>query len=495
MAFSRGENKGVTSTSACQLSYSIVRVIVLAWGTNRWFAPRPPDRLEQLIDESRPAWVRFLRGLGRAVAISYAVTIVLGLAVLPLVAARYHLVAPVGLLIGPPVVVLCSVALVTGFLLLFAAAVVPWLVPLFAWATQKSLALCTWVVDAADRLPLGHTYVGAVPVWWLLGFYAALLAGLLLPELRRRARWMALAGLGWVAVGLTATLLRPAADELRVAFLAVGHGGCTVIETPDGRTLLYDAGALAGPDVTRRVIAPYLWHRGVRRIDDVLLSHADLDHFNGLPALLDRFRVGRITLKPTFADKSTPGVHEALAAIERAGVGTRVVAAGDVLTAGDVTFEVLRPPPTGPSGPENVRSLVLLVRHAGHTILLTGDLEGAGLERVLALPSPPVDVLTSRVLLHDSSTFATIAAENALCRLTRVSAPPRRGALAAGRGGGASPSGPGVNDWSRASRTWLVVARGHRRRGAIFPHPTSWSSGWFVAPPNLRPRPPGPVVK
>jgi competence protein ComEC len=79
--------------------------MVLAWGTNRWFASRPVDPLDQLIEESRPAWERFLRGLVRAVLISYAVTVVLGLAVLPLVAARYHLVSPVGLLIGPPIVI------------------------------------------------------------------------------------------------------------------------------------------------------------------------------------------------------------------------------------------------------------------------------------------------------------------------------------------------------------------------------------------------------
>lgn len=309
--------------------------------------------------------------------------------------------------LGPPVVVLTSISLVAGFLLLLAAGVLPWLVPPIAWVTQQCLALCSNIVDAADRLPFGHAYVGGVPVWWLIGFYVVLLAALALPEVRRRARWIGLAGIGWLAVGLAGGSLRPAADELRVAFLAVGHGGCIVMETPDGRTILYDAGAMAGPDVTRRVVAPYLWHRGVRRIDEVLLSHADLDHFNGLPALLDRFRVGRITWTPTFADKSTPGVREAVAAIEKTGVATRVVSAGDVLTAGNVTFEVIHPPSFGPSGPENVRSLVLLVRHAGHSLLLTGDLEGAGLERVLTVPPRAVDVLMAP---HHGSKTANPAA-------------------------------------------------------------------------------------
>jgi competence protein ComEC len=55
-----------------------------------------------------------------------------------------------------------------------------------------------------------------------------------------------------------------------------------VIEPPDGRVILYDAGTTLGPDAVRRTVTPYLWHRGARRIDEVFLSHADLDHFNGL---------------------------------------------------------------------------------------------------------------------------------------------------------------------------------------------------------------------
>jgi len=63
------------------------------------------------------------------------------------------------------------------------------------------------------------------------------------------------------------------------------------METPDGRTLIYDAGALGGPDVTKRQIAPLPLECGIRRIDEVFLSHADLDHSTGLPALLDRFAI------------------------------------------------------------------------------------------------------------------------------------------------------------------------------------------------------------
>jgi competence protein ComEC len=401
--------------AGCQLSFLAVALIY--WGARRWFAisrdplaqfvdvNRPgnwllrvgvlpsPDPLDLLIAHSRPAWQRCLIWFGRRIALAYAVTFVIWLAAAPLVASRYHLVSPAGLVLCPPTVLLTSIALLSGFLLLLFTPICWPLAMVCAWVTRWSLAACAWLVRLGDGLPGGHWYVGDIPEWWLWVFYVALFSVLLLEPLRRRWRWAMPAGAGWVCIGLLAGSARPVTDELRCTFVAVGHGGCTVLELPDGRTLLYDAGALGGPDVTRRQIAPFIWHRGIRRIDEVFLSHADLDHFNGIPALLERFAVGQVTCTPTFAAKNSPGVRATLAALEKRGIPVRIVQAGDRLSAGEVEMDVLHPPASGPEGNENTRSLVLRVRHAGHTLLLTGDLEGTGLERVLDLPPEHVDIL------------------------------------------------------------------------------------------------------
>jgi competence protein ComEC len=377
--------------TGCLLSFLCVGVLI--WGISPWFEPTEVDPLHQLIVASRPAWLRVTIAVGKWIAAGYIVTLVLGLAVMPLTGSRYHLISLVGILIGPPVVLLTSIALISGFLLLLIAAIVPSLAMPFAWLTQVSLSANTRLVTWADRLPTGHVYVGDVPDWWLLGFYAGLFATMLMPMVRHRWKTMALAAIVWLAVGLLPGLVRPRDDALRVTFLAVGHGGCTVFETPDGRTILFDAGTIGGPEIAQRVIAPYLWHRGIHRIDDILISHADLDHFNGLPALLERFRVGRVLITPTFSAKPTPGVYATLKAITDAGVSMRIIHAGDRLVSGDVTFDVLHPPAAGPDGVENFRSMTVRVEHAGHSLLLTGDLQGSGLESVLTQKAHAVDVL------------------------------------------------------------------------------------------------------
>jgi competence protein ComEC len=373
--------------TGCQLSFLCVALLYA--GEPLWARPEP-DALQELIDQSRPWWRKVLAEGGRQVWEAYLVTLVIGLAVMPLSAARFHTIAPIGLLIGPPVVLLTSVALVTGFLLLLTSWCWP-LASLLAGITHLCLAGCEGLVGLGMRLPGAYWFVPDLPEWWLWVFYVGLLAVLAIPALRQRRTL--LVGLGWLCLGLALPFLRQTPNELRCTFVAVGHGGCTVLQTPDGRTLLYDAGAIQGPNVTRRNIVPFLWSQGITRIDEVFLSHADLDHYNGLPSLCEYFAVGQVTCTPTFTARDNPPVRHTLDVLHQRRIAVRVIKAGDRMTAGPVEMEVLHPPAAGPAGNENARSLVLRVRHAGHTILLTGDLEDAGLTQVLGIPAAPVEVL------------------------------------------------------------------------------------------------------
>lgn len=386
----------------CQLSF--LAVAVLFWGTGPkalssvflgwvpFVAKEPMDAdLQRLIDESRPLTVMYLIRLKRRLVDVYRVNATVWLAVTPLVAGTLHLVSPVALLIGPPLVLLTSVALLSGFLLLLAAPV--GLGSLFAWPAAWSLGGCELLVDWGLALPGGYFFVPDIPAWWTWCFYILLLSFLTVPSCRRRPLAFGAAASAWLIVGGAILWGLFKTSEFRCTFLAVGHGGCTVLETDDGRVLVYDAGSIGGPDLTRRHIAPFLWHRGIWRVDDLIVSHADLDHFNGVVALVDRFSVGRVTLTPSFAERLTPAVQLTLHELHKRGIAVRVVKAGDDLGESALPASALHPPAVGPDGNENARSLVLLLRPENLAILLTGDLEGPGLERVLALPKPKIDVL------------------------------------------------------------------------------------------------------
>lgn len=366
--------------TGCQLSFLAV---ALLHGMTR-----PPAEDGDPFAEASlvpPRVRRFFRWLGWI----YLESALIWLGVTPLVAMKFHLVSPIALVIGPPVVLATTLALLSGFLLLVTAPFLGPLSALFAWLTDASLWACVGIIDAGLAVPGATIAIADVPAWWIVLFYAALSLPWLLPRVRRSV-WIALAS-GWFLVAAAFGLGMLAPRGFHVAYLAVGHGGCTVVEN-DGRVLVYDAGATSGPDVTRRIILPYLWSRGRRGIDELVISHADLDHFSGVPDLVGRVPVGRVTLTPSFADRASPGVRRVMKELAARNIETRIWQAGDSGTLGDLKLDVLHPPAMGPEGKENARSLVLLIRKQSFHLLLTGDLEEAGLDMVLGLRPPGVDV-------------------------------------------------------------------------------------------------------
>lgn len=80
-------------------------------------------------------------------------------------------------------------------------------------------------------------------------------------------------------------------SQSELTFLDVGQGSSTLILFPGGKKILIDGGGSSSPkfNVGESVIAPYLWHSGITRLDSIVITHPDADHCNGIPFLLKRF--------------------------------------------------------------------------------------------------------------------------------------------------------------------------------------------------------------
>lgn len=169
-----------------------------------------------------------------------------------------------------------------------------------------------------------------------------------------------------------------------------------MIECPNGRTVLYDAGSIAGGTRAARTIEAAVWSAGHARLDAIILSHADADHCNGLPELVDVVPTRTLLVHRSFLDWSQP---PAAAAIERssdAGVAIRLLAAEQQIQIDPrVTMRILHPPAEFNSPLDNANSLVLCLDYAGRRIVLTGDLEREGLYRVLMSDRIDTDILLS----------------------------------------------------------------------------------------------------
>ncbi len=312
----------------------------------------------------------------------------------PLVAARFHMFSLIALVLNALLWIPITLGLLGGFVFLFVAAIIPPLAGAAAFCCNWILWLLEKTIDLAASVPGGHFWVSGPSNWWLAGFYGGLAVLVVFPGIRPRPRWcFALLG-AWTALGLTVSYIPRDSNRLRCTFLSVGHGSAAVLELPSGRTLLYDAGEFGSPERAAKIIAGYLWSQGITRIDAVVISHPDIDHYNALPGVLEKCRVGAVCVSPVMFEKKSSALKELKSALDVAHVPVREIHAGDCLEESqNCRLEVLHPSQNGIPGNDNANSIVVAAEYFGHRIILPGDLESAGLDELLAGEPLHCDVL------------------------------------------------------------------------------------------------------
>jgi competence protein ComEC len=366
--------------------------------------PRSP--LDKLEEDLQPWWRHAVRHLGSWTVLGLLTSLVVWLAALPLVALRFHLVSPIGVLLNIPLIPLTSFALLLGALGMALSMAWNALGVLPIMAADGLLRITEAIVRWGVAQSWGHRFV-AGPSWSIvLVFYVLLGLATFLTMHTTRIASPSRAFLGqallwcmvvaWIVPGWLLAGHRRGVAPLDGDVLAVGHGLAVILQLESGRTLLYDCGRMADPHVGRRIIAPALWSRKVTRIDSVFLSHADQDHFDALPDLLDRFTIGEVMIPPGFLNEENPAAALLLAQVRARGVPIRTIAAPASWDEGGAHFSVLHPAAGWhPEASDNARSLVLDIAHSGSHLLLTGDLDQLGVVELTSSPKPvpPVDLM------------------------------------------------------------------------------------------------------
>ncbi|OYW23369.1 MAG: hypothetical protein B7Z55_03590, partial [Planctomycetales bacterium 12-60-4] len=189
--------------------------------------------------------------------------------------------------------------------------------------------------------------------------------------------------------------------------LSVGHGLAIVIQGPSGHTLVYDAGSLVGGEIAAEAVSQTLWQSGQSRIDALIVSHADIDHCNGVPILAGRLQPGALLTHASFAESDKPISASVLRSWFAAGGTAAHLGAGDRLEWDTgTTVEVWQPAHATRYGRENANSLIVSLVYAGRRLLFTGDLEREGLADLLRRRRCPIDYL---VAPHHGSRLANTA--------------------------------------------------------------------------------------
>lgn len=311
----------------------------------------------RVADRAVPAW---RRALAAAAHVQIAVT----LALMPATVVLFHqlsLVSPIANAVAIPVVswVVTPLSLIAGALATLPAAFGAIASALLGVAHAVFEALAVWLAWTA-AWP-GSARAVATPPWPAIALAVVGIAWLLAPP-------------GWPARWLGAVVAlplfvwppeRPGTGELWVTALDVGQGSAILVEAGD-RAWLYDTGPRysSDSDAGERIVLPYLRHRGITRLDGLIVSHLDSDHSGGTAALLRGLPARRVMSSIAPSHSMFRG-----RAVERCEAGQR-------WSDGAMEFTVLHPPAADYARrrPTNAMSCAVLVVAGSHRVLLTGDI-------------------------------------------------------------------------------------------------------------------------
>ncbi len=273
-------------TISFQLSFAAIAAIALATPALALLFTGHPGQ-ENTMPLLRRLRIWFLTAL----AVSAAAT--LGTA--PLLLMNFNqisLVGPLANLVVEPLICLWSLPL--ALLSCLAMPLSPETAALILRLGAPGLDLSLACMELFNALPLSSLWLATPPPWLVTAYYVTLLYLVWFFYRKKAVPFGATLIFCFVVLLFVispAEICRKLKREMTVTFLDVGQGNATLVEFPGGYRLLIDGGSTISS--TRRVgetvIAPFLWQKGITLLDQIIITHPDADHYNGIPFIIEHF--------------------------------------------------------------------------------------------------------------------------------------------------------------------------------------------------------------
>jgi competence protein ComEC len=204
---------------------------------------------------------------------------------------------------------------------------------------------------------------------------------------------------------------------LKVYYIDVGQGDCSVIKTPNRKVIIVDGGGSAdwqksSYDIGKKITVPALLHIGIWQVDTVIISHIHEDHMGGVLSILENYKVRQVVLPASDRygeGEFTSENFEKLKAICKSKkIPITYMQSNSLINAGsNVKFEVLAPSKPyirNTDSDVNNNSLVFKLIYKDFDGLYVGDIQQEAEERLLK-KNIQCDVLK---VAHHGSPYSSI---------------------------------------------------------------------------------------
>ncbi len=413
----------------------------LYWNRNAWDIELRAEVWSASLFKS-PLFGGRLTGAARRAAAYCLEAVIVSLSVqiclLPLLIYYFHRLSPASVVLNIWVGILLAAKSIAAAAALILGSVSSLLAAPMVEMVELMNRLMLWIprmlvgLDAASlRVPV---YSGELRWLYLLYLMPMVIFGVLLSKWhpfgsKQRSgwpKWLLAVSASVVFIYAGTLVLHPFSSpvvdgRLRIDFLDVDQGDAALITFPNGETMIIDGGGIVNygrrageddgfePDIARvgeMVVSEFLWERGYSRIDHIVTTHADADHTQGLIDVARNFNIGNAYFAA--AQIASDETEELFGILDDRGVVTLGLQRGDRVSIGGAELEVLHPTAnsTAANTTENNRSLVLMLRYGGRSILFTGDIELQAEAEILALGAEIAEDVV-KVPHHGSRTSST----------------------------------------------------------------------------------------
>ena len=342
--------------------------------------------------------LRKVLGVALATCELIFVSFVIELALALPMAWYFHRSTTMSLPANALVIPLASILMPAAVLAVALSYVSFWLAHVPALVAGYALALLTGTIRVIGHFRIADVRLAAPSLLVCWSGALAVATALILARRRLAVAWLGIAGL--LAAAVTIALVPPKMQwhpgVLEVTAIDVGQGDSLLIVTPEGRTLLLDSGGVGGGsksdfDVGEEVVSPYLWSRGIRRLDAVAISHPHSDHVGGMQSVIANFRPREFWYG---LESPTPEFQQIAEVAQSYGLELRPHSAGDGFEFGRMQVRVLNPQPgeIATNRTQDDESMVLHLQYGNTSALLVGD-SHKRIEEVMLGENPHADLL------------------------------------------------------------------------------------------------------